>query len=63
MSKLTPKGRAAIPSKDFAVPGRKYPIEDAAHARDALARVAQHGNQREKAEVRAMVHKKFPDIK
>jgi hypothetical protein len=29
MAKLTAKARKAIPTKDFAVAGRKYPIEDA----------------------------------
>ncbi len=37
-------------------------MNDKAHARNALARVAQHGSPKEKAEVRAKVHKKFPGI-
>lgn len=63
MAKLTTSKRDALPKRDFAVPGRKYPVEDASHARNALARVAQHGSAKEKAEVRAMVHRKFPNIK
>lgn len=62
MAKLTAKGRNAIASKNFALPGRRYPIEDKAHARNALARVAQHGSSSEKAEVRAKVHAKYPGI-
>ncbi len=63
MTTLTTKKRKALPKKDFAEPGsRSYPISDKAHARNALARVAQHGTAAEKAKVRAAVHKKFPDI-
>lgn len=60
--KLTSSKRNSLPGKDFAVPGRKYPVEDASHARNALARVSQHGDAKEKAEVRAKVHRKFPGI-
>ena len=62
MAKLTAKARKAIPTKDFAVKGRKYPIEDKSHARNALARVSQHGSPAEKAKVRAAVKRKYPDI-
>lgn len=67
--KLTYHARKKMPKKEFALPSKRedgkggYPIEDKAHARNALARVAQHGTASEKAEVRAKVHKKFPDIK
>lgn len=62
MAKLTTKKRKNLPSGDFAVKGRKYPVNDANHARNALARVAQHGSPAEKAAVRAKVAKKFPGI-
>lgn len=62
MAKLTTKARNEIPSKDFALPGRRYPIEDKSHARNALARVSQHGDSEEKSEVRSKVHNKFPQI-
>lgn len=62
MAKLTSKQRNALPKDAFALPGRRYPIEDANHARNALARVAQHGTPSEKANVRAKVHKRFPGI-
>lgn len=62
MAKLTAKGRNEIASKNFALSGRRYPIENASHARNALARVSQHGSSAEKAEVRAKVHAKYPDI-
>ena len=60
--KLTTKARKKIPSKDFAGPDRSYPVEDASHARNALARVAQHGSPDLQAKVRAKVKKKFPGI-
>lgn len=63
MAKLTSKQRKNLPSRDFAEPGkRKYPIENKSHARNALARVAQHGNSEEKHIVEKKVHKKFPSI-
>jgi hypothetical protein len=38
MAKLTTKERNALPAKDFVFPKqRKFPIEDASHARDALS--------------------------
>lgn len=64
MAKLTTKERKKIPAKDFAVPGKRaYPIEDRAHARNALARTAQHASPAEKKEIKAKVAKKFPGIK
>ena len=63
MAKLTTAKRNKLPSRSFVFKGsRKYPIEDKAHARNALARVAQHGSPSEKAKVRAAVHRKFPSI-
>lgn len=59
---LTAAARKALPTKDFALPGRKYPIENESHGRNALARVAQHGSSSERAEVRSAVQRRFPDI-
>lgn len=63
MAKLTAKKRNALPAKAFAGPDRSYPIADASHARNALARVSQHGGPALKARVRAAVHRKYPGIK
>lgn len=73
MGKLSSKARNALPSKDFALPGKgkgpkgkgagSYPIPNASHARNALARVAQHGTPAEKAAVRGKVKARFPGIK
>jgi len=42
MGKLTTEARKKIPKKEFGLPGeRKYPIEDAAHAKNAKARATQ----------------------
>ncbi len=62
MSKLSAAARKHIPAKDFALPGGRYPIEDASHARNALARVSQHGSPEEKTKVRAAVHRKYPNM-
>lgn len=62
MARLTAKTRNALPAKSFAGPHRSYPIEDASHARNALARVSQHGTASLKAAVRAKVHRKYPGI-
>jgi hypothetical protein len=63
MAKLTGAARKAIPTKSFAEPDkRKYPIENEAHARNALSRVSQFGTPAEKAKVKAAVKKKYPSI-
>jgi len=46
MAKLTAKARKAIPASKFALPGKngkpgKYPVENAAHAKDAKARASE----------------------
>ena len=63
MAKLTSKQRKALPTKSFAIPGKRaYPIEDPGHAKNALARVSQHGTPSEKATVRSAVHRKYPKM-
>lgn len=62
MAKLTSKGRDQIASKNFALPGRRYPIEDKGHAKAALGRVAQHGSPAEKSKVHAAVAAKYPGM-
>lgn len=76
-AELSDAAREKIPAREFAVSKRlakksgdevrageegKYPIPDRAHARNALARVAQHGTPAEVAAVKAKVKKAFPDI-
>jgi hypothetical protein len=67
MARLSTRARKALPRSAFAVPGKapasgSYPIPDASHARNALARVSQHGSPTEKAKVRAAVARKYPSI-
>jgi hypothetical protein len=72
MSKLTAAERNAMPSSDFALPGKgtgpegkgpgSYPLKDIKRGRNALSRVAQYGTPAEKATVRRKVHEKFPSI-
>jgi hypothetical protein len=70
MAKLTSSQRRAIPKSDFAVPGKastpqgkaksgSFPIPDANHARNALARAS---GKPVAGQVRAAVKAKFPNI-
>jgi hypothetical protein len=60
---LSTKDRTKLKKTSFALPGtRKYPIPDKAHARNALARVAQNGTPAEQKKVKAAVKKRFPSI-
>lgn len=63
MTRLSYGERKGMSTSEFALPGRRYPVNDPSHARNALARVSQHGSPAEKARVRAAVHRKFPGIK
>jgi hypothetical protein len=63
MAKLNAKRRNALPAKSFAGPDRSYPIEDASHARNALARASQHASPALKSKIRSKVHAKYPAIK
>jgi hypothetical protein len=72
MAELTTERRKKLSASQFALPGKgegphgkgagSYPIPDAAHARNALARVSQHGTPEEQKTVRAKVARRFPDI-
>ena len=63
MAKLTSTGRKRIKKSNFALEGNRYPIHDISHARNALARVSQHGTSSEKATVRRKVRAKYPSLK
>jgi len=41
MARLTAHEREKLPESKFALPGHRYPVEDAAHAKNANARAAQ----------------------
>jgi hypothetical protein len=61
--KLSSSQRKEMPTGEFAIPEKRgYPINNANHARNALARVSQFGSESEKARVRSAVHRKFPEM-
>jgi hypothetical protein len=62
MAKLTTATRNKIPPEDFAGPDKTYPINDASHGRNALARVEQHGTPALKKRVTAAVKRKYPSM-
>jgi len=63
MARLTAAQRNALPRSDFAQPSkRKYPINDRSHARNALARVSQHGTADEKRKIRRKIAQRYPSI-
>ena len=64
MSKLKAATRNALPASAFAGPARSFPVEDASHARNALARVSQAVNAgrmsgSEASRIRAKAHAKL----
>src|SRR5215469_7604223 len=62
MAKLTTKARNALPSSAFVFPKtRKFPIQDASHARNALSRAGAKGGSTE-AKVKSKVHREYPNI-
>jgi hypothetical protein len=63
MGKLNAASRNALPGKDFAGPGRSYPIEDEGHAKAALSRASEFTPPAEQASIRKKVASKFPGMK
>lgn len=68
-AELTESAREHIAPKNFALSAKQsdtgkpaYPIEDESHARNALARVKQFGDAKERAEVYKDVAKKYPGL-
>lgn len=69
---ITTAQRKALPSGDFALPGKgtgaggkgpgSYPIDTENRARNALARGAQHASPAEQATIKRKVKAKYPDI-
>ncbi len=64
---LSSEERDKLPDSDFVFPHddpskRRYPIPDVSHARNALARVAQHGTPSEQEKVRHAVHSRYPAL-
>lgn len=63
MARLSTAARNALPDSAFAGPGRTYPVNDASHARNALARASQHAGPALKAKIGRKVGRKFPTIR
>lgn len=64
MTKLTTTERKDLPASDFVLKkARKFPIPDASHARNALARASQSGSPSIESAVRQEVKRRFPGIK
>ena len=61
MAKLTASKRNSLATGSFALPGRRYPIQDSNHARAALS-MAHNASPAEQATIRRKVHAKFPGI-
>jgi hypothetical protein len=61
MAKLTYAQRQKLPARDFALPGRRYPIDTPARARNALAR-KHFASPSEQATICRRVHAKYPQI-
>ncbi len=61
MSRLSKKGRDALPAKDFAGPNRSFPVNDANHARAALMDVnkAKNLTSAERSEITAEAKKEL----
>ena len=62
MAKLSAKARNKLPASSFAGPARSYPIPDENHARNALARAAQHASPELQATIKAKVRRRYPSI-
>lgn len=62
MAALSARGRKRVARGNFALPGRRYPIHDLAHARTALGRVRQFGTAAEKRAVYKAVSRKYPGL-
>jgi hypothetical protein len=60
--KLTSDKRNKLKDSDFALPNRRYPINDINHARAALSMIAKYGTPEEQAIVRRKVHSRYPEI-
>lgn len=64
MARLTTRARKNLSKSQFALPEKDgYPINDPAHARNALSRAAQHASPSERATIRAKVKRRYPSIK
>jgi hypothetical protein len=59
---LTAKKRKALKPEDFALPPDDYPMEDRAHAINALARGKQHASPEDYKTIKSRVCKRYPGL-
>lgn len=62
MAVLTTKTRNELPDSAFALPGRRFPIHNISHARNALARASQVLGERDRTIVQMKVHRRYPSL-
>lgn len=72
MAHITAAGRRALPSSDFALPGKgtgpegkgsgSYPIDTPGRARSALSRASANASPAEQATIRRKVSAKYPGM-
>lgn len=63
MAVLSSTARKRLSKNEFVFPKeRKYPIEDASHARNALARASQNLGPEGISKVKAAVKRRYPNI-
>lgn len=58
MARLTAKTRKALPTKDFAGPGRSFPVQDRSHAEAALREIS-HAPAAARGKIRAKANAKL----
>jgi hypothetical protein len=62
MATLTTRGRKRMTASKFALPGKRYPIHDMAHARNALARGSANASPHEYAIIKRKVYHRYPSL-
>jgi hypothetical protein len=62
MAALTTRRRNNLADSKFALPGRRYPIDTANRARNALARASQHASKSEQCTIARKVARRWPSI-
>ena len=62
MANLTSSERARLPASEFALPGRRYPIDTPGRARNALARGSRFATESERATICRKVDARYPQI-
>jgi hypothetical protein len=61
MAKLTAAKRKGLAGSDFALPGRRFPIQDKNHAHAALS-MAHNASPAEQAVIRRKVKARYPSM-